>query len=199
MTVDLIKMLNKFKNIDDVETEDAYFKTRVPSVAPFGYLNIVYKPAPMERRKEVSRELDLHADLEQFYNRHNGARLFLGSLSVFGILPEHYSLERTDPFKLLPFDLLDINARLSRHLRRRNVLAVGSYRHNRSRVYFDRTTGRLTCIDGDDPEIVRGEWSDFNEWIETEVTRLSCIYDEKGILLAPPEVTLPGGDGLLPS
>src|SRR5262249_12662391 len=44
MTLDFLKMVSRFRQVDDLESNTAFFRTRVPWIAPKAYLNMVFKP-----------------------------------------------------------------------------------------------------------------------------------------------------------
>ena len=71
-------MLSRYAPFDDRESEVAWFKTRIPWLAPEAYLNIVYKPADPTLLRGVSERWDFPEELTEFLLRQNGAHLFGG-------------------------------------------------------------------------------------------------------------------------
>ena len=185
-------LLCKFRENNDLEFEGRLFKTHVPSVAPRAYLNIIYRAANADVQREIIDPMGLPANLRAFYRRYNGARLFFDLLSIYGFLPRHYLLEREDWRKILPHSLVDSNTEYSNSPTSSSILLVGSYGYDRSEIYVDRTTGRVTCTVGRGLSGSRAEWSSFENWLEEEIRRLSECFDEFGNQLVEDEDTLPG-------
>jgi hypothetical protein len=193
LTIDLLATLARFENVDDYETALAFYRTRVPAVGRLAYLNSVYKPAPPEVRHELDDALGLTSELRDFYAQWNGVRLFFDLLSIYGCLPRRYLLDRADPTDLLPFDLRQINAELAERLSGTDLVCIGAYGYDRSRVYQRRATGEVICAVGDDQVgDLRGRWPSLREWLASEIPRVAACFDPKGRRLVPPERSLPG-------
>ena len=191
--VDLLGLLARFADVDDLEVQRAYYRTKVPSVGPQAYLNIVFRPTDVAVRKEVEHEVGLQPDLVEFYSRCNGARLFFDRVSIYGCLPRpHPPLDRDDPFGFLPFDLRRVNAELGEDLAERNLLCVGAYGYDRSYVSVRRDTCEVVCATGDDFDRLRARWRSLSDWLSSEIPRVGGCFDERGKLLVTPEATLPG-------
>lgn len=195
MTIDLLKLISRFDAVADRETEHAYFRTRVASVAPYAYLNIIYKPCPQEVLAAVHSELHLPQSLVDFYKLWNGSRMFLGALSLRGCLRQGQLLNRSDPFGLLPFDLREQNRGLASRLETNGLLRIGTYTLDGSIVCISRDTGRVECYVGAELERVRQSWGSLQEWLMSEISRISLLFDPKGNRLATDErFLLPGGE-----
>jgi hypothetical protein len=191
--IDLRSLLAKFKKVGDRETTDAFYLTNVPWVARDAYLHIIYKAAPAEVRAFVDRQLNFPSSLGEFYVRWNGARLFLPRvLAIYGCLPEHYLLDRKNPFKSLPFNVLEVNREVGRGLRQRNLIAIGSYSFDESLVCMERDSEEIQCFFGEDFTRQRKSWPSLDDWITQEIIRLSLFFDEEGRLLVDEEQLLPG-------
>jgi len=194
VSIDLLAALGKFRNISDRETDHAYFKTKVPSVAPEAYLNIVYKPAAPDIRAELEKELQLPSSLVEFYQQWNGARLFVTALSIYGCIPRNYLICRTDPFRLLPFNLRELNRECGWQAAKRNLICIGTYSYDGSIVCMRRKSQEIVCYFGEQFGEERQSWSNLDEWLGEEISRLSICFDENGNRLVPKENLLPGPD-----
>lgn len=199
MAIDLLRHLGEFQDVSNRETKDAYFLTHVPSVGSAAYLNIVYKAPEPALREEVGRELKLPSTLQDFYCSWNGARLFVGALAVYGCLPVDKVLQRSDPTRLLPFDIREVNLEFARETQARDIICIGSYSYDRSLVCIHRETLSVTCYVGKDFGNVRQEWVSLGQWLTDELARLSLLFDERGVLLVEKQFTLPGVPGVAPS
>ncbi len=193
MAVDLLRLLAKFKAINDCEFETITYKTHVPSVAPQAYLNVIFKPAPQALREARVRQLRMPGALAEFYAAYNGAGLFVATIRIFGLLPDTYRIERTDWFrKRIPHDILDVHRECSRHLEVRDQLCFADYSYDKSAVCIERGSGQITCYFGEDFARIRQTWPSFEEWITSEIARLSFCHDERGNRLVAEELLLPG-------
>jgi len=193
--VDLLKLLARFKPIDDVENVLAWFKTRVPSVAPYAYLNTIYKPASPDIRLKTARELEFTQSLERFYERYNGACLFVDRLSIDGLVDLDAPYERVDRFRLQPFRIAEANAEFATDLSSRGLICIGSYGFDRSLVCVKKADESVVCFRGTNFNRVRCEWDSFNGWLSSEVLRLASMHDDSGVIqvdesLTPPEQSL---------
>ena len=193
MAVDLLQLLAKFKEINDSEFETIIYKTHVPSVAPQAYLNVIFRPAPQALREARVRQLRMPQALAEFYAAHNGAGLLSGTIRIFGILPDTYQIQRTDWFrKRIPHDILDVYREYSRHLEVRDQVCFADYSYDKSAVCIGRGSGQITCYFDEDFARIRQTWPSFEEWITSEIARLSFCFDEQGNRLVAEELLLPG-------
>lgn len=192
MAINLLAMLGKFKELADQETEDAYFRTKVPSIGPDAFLNIVYKAPPRSLIDEIEMELRLPSSLLEFYGQWNGARFFVGGLSVYGCVRSGQQLNRTSPLKLLPFNIREVNREFARQTNEAGLVCIGSYSYDRSIVCMRRESQSVVCFIGKDFSNVRQEWKSLERWLTEELLRLSLLFDEEGNRLTDKERLLPG-------
>jgi hypothetical protein len=181
VNVRLLPLLRKFKNTKDVQSRTAYFQTNTPWIAPLSYLNIIFSPAAPQVLRPVAQKLDMPRVLVSFLERQNGAILFSGALFVSGVHGAQDLLERDDPFSRLPFNIEDLNSDWPPQ--DSQMLNIGGYGadgsvvciHRRSlRIYlFKRNNDHL----GDEPY---NDWPSLENWIASEITRLSSYFDEQG-------------------
>lgn len=192
MSINLLAMLGKFKNLADQETEDAYFRTKVPAVGPDAFLNIVYKAPPRSLIDDIEMDLRLPSSLSEFYGQWNGARLFVGGLSVYGCVRSGQQLDRTSLLKLLPFNIREVNREFGRQANEAGLVCIGSYSYDRSIVCMRRESQSVVCFVGKDFLNVRQEWKSLEHWLAEELLRLSLLFDEEGNRLTDKEWLLPG-------
>ncbi len=180
MSVNLFQLLDKFRSFHDVETAEAFFKTKAPAIAPEAYLNIIFKAPSSGLVSEISEELKLPTPIKDFYKYYNGARLFVNGLAIYGCVPKGTPLNRSDRFKILPFDIREVNEELGKKLDATDFLCIGSYGYDQSLVCIERTTGEITCFVGENISKERMHWQSFNEWLSIEVQRISFLFDPNG-------------------
>jgi hypothetical protein len=177
MSVDLLSLISDFRPFDDRENANAYFKTRVPSVAPEAYLSIVYKPAPAKLLSGVAERWSFPSVVVDFLSRQNGAILFSGSLNMYGVVEPRRRLNREDRFSLPPFNIERENKSWSFHPDR--LLVVGGYRFDGSRACIDRSDGQIHVFQKGQ-RIPAFSWASFDSWLVVEIARLRLLFDDDG-------------------
>ena len=189
MTIDLLRALSKFEVANDQESEIAVFRTHVPWVAPLAYLHIIYKPAPHFLLEDLAEKLRMPKPCTQLLAKQNGAHLFAGALSIFGVHRQGQLLNREDPFLALPFNIEWENAEL-KCLDRARFLAIGGYGFDGSTVCIDRRDGRVSVFRRDETNPLVS-WCDLEDWVNSEVARLSLLFDWRGKRLVDEIETVP--------
>jgi hypothetical protein len=191
MAIDLKALVAKFRNVSDVETDHALFRTNVPSVAPQGYLNMLFKPASANTRENVARRLQLPAPLLEFFAQSNGARLFFDGIAIYGCWSEHQMFDRTNPFGHMPFNIEGVNREFAKATSTTHLLCIGSYNFDRSIVCIDRTALGVTCFVGKDFTRKRRTWPSLDDWLVNEIKRVCALHDEFGNCLVDKKLLLP--------
>lgn len=185
---DLIGFLSKFKNISNMETEHAFFKTMV---SPGVYLNTIFKPASLGTVIQVAEDLMLPESLIKFYRGCNGAHLFVNALSIWGCLPKSYLLDRSQPFTLPPFNIRDANREMLSRRQDENLICVASYYYDGSSVCMHRSSQKVICFVGTGFTEELCKWNTLEEWLTSEITRLSLCFNDEGKCLVDEKHLLP--------
>jgi hypothetical protein len=187
--IDLLNSLSKFQVVDDREGDIAFFKTHIPSMGQKAYLNVIYKPAARDVLCDVAAKINMPAPVVELLTQYNGAILYSGALSWYGVVRRGQLLNRSDPFSLPPYNIETEGLVWPSHDRDR-LLRIGGYS-------FD---GSLACIDRNDLHIDvfhRGEqspyfsWACLEDWLNNEIHRLSDLFDSWGKRLVDESKTLP--------
>lgn len=193
MSLKVLELLAAFDNVNNREGTFAFFQTHVPWVAPEAYLNIVFKPASDEVLAGVIRRLRIPHVFVDFLAHQNGAILFSGALSVYGVHAPNQCLDRLDVFGRLPFNIEDENTRCDVGDSHR-LLAVGSYGFDGSRVCIDRRDLSVSVFEKQNADAwptLSTRWESLEDWVRSEITRISALFDPQGHLLVPERETLP--------
>lgn len=192
MTINLLNMLSPSDAAGDRESDLAFLRTNVPWVAPEAYLHIVYKPLAETLLRKSAMNLRIPNSFVRFLQNQNGARLFLGVLGIYGIVPTGQLVVRTGAISLPPFNIERANSELT-WLDRNHFFAIGMYRFDGSIVCIRREDERveLLAAQQDGPRAV---WPSVEDWIGTEVARLSALFDSRGHMLADESATVPSGE-----
>lgn len=178
MTIDLLRALSSFEAIDDMESEVAFFRTHVPWEAPEAYLHIIHKPAPLLALRASAMRLRMPESFTDFLAVQNGAHLFSSALHICGVHRPGQLLDRDRPLLLPPFNIEWENEELGR-LDRDQFLAVGGYGFDGASVCIDRGTRQVNVFQRG-PDRPVASWRDFNHWIESEIARLSTLFNKRG-------------------
>jgi hypothetical protein len=186
---DLLSALTKFEPANDRESDVAFFRTHAPWKGSEAYLNIIFKPADKEVLADVAAHIRIPAPWVQFLARNNGAILFSSYLYVMGVVAKGTLLNRRDNWSLPPINIEQSNV-VAKPLDLSLYLIIASYG-------FD---GSLACIDRNDLGVYvfhrregkpYASWKSAEQWISSEVQRLSGLFDSKGKLLVDSSQTLP--------
>ena len=126
-----------------------------------------------------------------FLAKQNGARLFLGALDIYGVLQPGQLLSRKGVDSLLPFNIESMNSERSQ-IDLDRFLAVGTYGFNGSSVCMERRNGGVSLFSrtGGSP---LASWRDLEHWIDSEISRLSLLFDVHGRRLVDESETIPFG------
>jgi hypothetical protein len=182
----ILEQLTKFRRNEDVESRTAFFRTLVPWVAPKAYLNIVFKPC-LEIHESSKRKFP--EGFLEFLRFQNGAILFSGTLAIYGFVKPGTLLERGDIFSRLPFDVEDVNAQVpTRH--REKFFAFARYGYDGTLACIACETGKVALFCGD--KCLPNSWQSLDDWLTSEINRLSFLFDTSGRMLANKSDTLPG-------
>lgn len=193
MAVDVLPLLAKFDDFRDHETQRAYFRTQVPWIGQNAYLNVVFKGAPKDALRQITRELAMPISLTEFLAVQNGANLFSGAMSVYGIHHPGQLLYRADAFFDLPFNIEDENSSWPPYDSER-CLAIGGYSFDGSTICVDRGDSRIFLFRRGQGRLLatpERSWPSLDEWITSEITRLGFLFDRTGRRLVDESQTLP--------
>ena len=193
MTIKVMTLLDKFDNIGDRESETAFYRTHIPWLAPLAYLNIIFKPAPEDALAIVAKKLKIPMPVLEFLRNQNGAILFSGALSVYGIHRPGQLINRDDPSCDLPFNI-ELENQNWPPLDTIRHLVIGGYGFDGSAVCIDRQDYRICLFQRGRRQLQSKPsftWPSLEEWLRNEITRLAAIFDSGGKRLVDESQTLP--------
>lgn len=193
MALGILHLLSEFEDVNDRESETAFFRTHVPWIGPQAYLNIIFKPAPEAVLAEAARRVRMPASLIEFLRRQNGAILFSGALSVCGVHRHGQLLNRQEAFSRMPFNIEDENDDWPPDDSER-FLALGGYGFDGSSVCIDRSDSCIYFFQRGERGLLPTpslKWPSLEDWVTSEIARLSMLFDERGKRLVNESQTLP--------
>ncbi len=189
MTVDIKKILKDQGWKLERESGTAFFFNHAPWIAPKAYLHIVFKGAAPSALNDVGDLLHLPDSWRQMLAIQNGAILFSGSLSVYGVHASGALLNRRDVFEQLPYSIISENRSWPMKDRDRFVV-LGGYDYDGSRAVLDTHDGSVIVVPRKH-ETILNRWQDTNLWLTEELRRLSLLFGDDGKIRVSEEDTLP--------
>jgi hypothetical protein len=191
--IKVLNLLSGFENVKDHESEKAFFRTHVPGVGPLAYLHVIFKPAPEDVLPDAARKLRMPTALVEFLRLQNGATLFSGALSVYGVHRPGQLLHREDPFFDLPFNIELENYNWPPADKAR-FLAMGGYGFDGSGVCIDRNDSKVYLFERGQQTLLPEpscSWPSLDGWLTNEIARLSMLFDNQGRRVVDESQTLP--------
>lgn len=191
--INLLDVLPHCDAADDQESRTAFYRTRVPWLAPMAYLHVVFKPTEAGVLRETCAKLQVPSDFADFLSGQNGAILFSGALSIFGIHSQGQLLNREDVSSRSAFDIETENESWTPTDPKRHFV-VGGYGFDGSRVCIDRDSSQIALFDRVNQQLSRTArccWPSLNDWISSEILRLSTLFNSQGKRLVDERQTVP--------
>jgi hypothetical protein len=151
---------------------------KLPHVGGHAYLHVIFPPRPDEEISDllVASGLDVPQSVLSFLREINGAILFQGALSLYGLRGE---ISR-DPELRKPFDLIEANTLMRPKGASAGDFFIGGYNEDASRVYLKADGTKVYRRDrksvGD-----LAQWPSLENFILNEISRLSLLFDSDGM------------------
>ena len=185
----LIDLLKRRADLNVLETPLAVYVTKVPG-AEEAYLHTIHKPADPEILATTSRDLEFPPSLVAHFEQCNGGSLFCASvacigINLFGCLPKGRSLSRALDQDSPPIDIRTSNRGVREHI------AFASYGYDTSLVLVNMRNENVRCCHGRDIVKTRREWPSIDDWLTSELDRLSQVFAPDGTCLVTCEELVP--------
>lgn len=159
---------------------------RVPERGPQAWLHILYPALGNEEITDLKNQLgEIPEPYESFLRKTNGLNLFSGALSLFG---RRANYSRKGEVRQ-PYDLALPNLK-ERFTKNFNAFFFGFYNWDGSRLYIDRSSSEVYWCPRYSTDPLKS-WPSFPEMLQSEVLRLSTLFDERGRQVAPEIPTTP--------
>lgn len=191
--IDIRRLLPDSSTAKNRESATAFFLCPDPWIAPLAYLHIIFKPVSDPLLKSLTAELELPLPLHFFFKQQNGAILFSGALSFYGLHTPGQLLNREDPFSRLPFDLQNEGGSWS-PVNPKQFLVIGGYGFDGSTICIDRSNLRVVMfkrVKTGLAKVPSHSWETLEDCVVSEIARLSAIFDKSGGLLVDGRLTVP--------
>jgi hypothetical protein len=194
--------MNDIENfiISELEPYEKYGKTiqengtkligKAIHIAPLAWLHSIYKGLNEIEIKEVESDLNTEIPKEYacFLHFSNGLNLFNTSLSLYGRRTSYNRISAINARQ--PFDLKTKNIHERPKKSKEEYFYIGSYFKDGSLIFIDKITNEIHRTERDEINILNS-WSDFREFIESEIVRLKSLHNENGTPKNTEETTTP--------
>lgn len=190
----LFARLPRFIGGRDLDTPNAIRLVARTRVGPAAFLHVIYKPAAQEIVRVVFGQIHAPPSLRRLYALCNGASLFSGAIRIFGCVAAGTLLDRSDPLSLPPLDIVKSNRQFVDPETFQTQVCIGAYGFDRSLVCVDRQIEVVTCYEGEDIKTTRKKWPTIENWITSEIDRLSTLFSPEGERLVAENFCLPDSD-----
>lgn len=175
---EVLDILMAYSNLGKQELEDKTILIgRAPHIAPKAWLHSIHAPLSDQEINELEKDLGtIPEDYKSFLKTANGIKIFNTTFCLYG-LRKTYKRGVNDVWQ--PFDILTPNILERSSNATKNMFFIGGYDWDGSLLYFDLETNKIHLCDNDDATSIY-EWDNFIIMLNTEVKRLSTLFDING-------------------
>ena len=161
----------------------------VPHIAPEAWLHDIYPPLKNDEIRQIESDIEMSipAVFSSFLSRSNGLYTFSGCMDICG-LRKSFSREGNAAWQ--PFSIRTPNVDERPRNARPTHFFVGGYGSDGSYLYIDLGSLRVYRCASRSVRPLH-EWPTFEVMLESEVRRLSTLFDRQGRLLNPSLRTTP--------
>jgi hypothetical protein len=164
---------------------------RAPHIAPMAWLHTIYMPLSNEEIMELESRVQqrIPSSYKNFLLISNGLNVFNTTLSLYG-LRRNYKRTVDDVWQ--PFDIILPNTVEKPSNADNNNFIIGSYDWDGSYIYIDKTSNKVFLCEREDATPLF-EWENFELMLDSEIIRISKLFDNEGKEINIDESTLPIG------
>jgi hypothetical protein len=193
MTGSFQNIVDRLKKKDDdiLETTLAIRIKNLSWLGSFAYLHTIFKPLLDSTLVRLEEQETMPASVRQFYRSCNGMELYAGTIRMFGFVARGTPLDRSDPFSLPPLSITQMNRNFIDQRYAGKLLCIGAYSYDRSLLCVDHASGRIICYQGEDLNNIRKTWPTIDDWMISELARLSMLFSPDGRVLVDRRLCLP--------
>jgi hypothetical protein len=164
---------------------------RAPHIAPMAWLHTIYMPLSNEEIMELESRVQqrIPSSYKNFLLISNGLNVFNTTLSLYG-LRRNYKRTVDDVWQ--PFDIILPNTVEKPSNADNNNFIIGSYDWDGSYIYIDKTSNKVFLCERENATPLF-EWENFELMLDSEIIRISKLFDNEGKEINIDESTLPIG------
>jgi hypothetical protein len=190
MKFEAIELLKKFSYLGQKQLEDGTILIgKAPHIAPQAWLHCVYPRIESESIEFLERQMSIRIpkDYKDFLAVTNGLGVFNTTLSLYGY---RRSYGRNVDEVWQPFDIVTPNTLERPESAGENIFIIGGYDWDGSYLYINTDTDKVCLCERENISPLFG-WVNFQEMLESEVRRLTTLFDEQGKEIDINRSTLP--------
>ena len=167
----------------------------IPSIAPKAFVHSIFPPLSVDAVGNLNEILGsrLSNDYRELLMLMNGAILFSGALSLFGI-----KLRNTTGIEgavQQPYDIVAANNHKIFWLKFPDCCIIGGYNWDSSRVVASSSKVEIVRCDNTEYRI-QNRWTNLAAFLRSEYTRLSEHFDPLGVQIDDSRPTVPEGQAI---
>ncbi len=163
---------------------------RTPHIGSQAWLHEIYHPLTNDQILNIQKKFKskIPSDFIEYLKVANGLNVFSDTLSIWGL---RTSYKRNGDETYQPYDLFFENEEM-KGLFSNNWLMFGSYSWDGSTMAYDldSNSNKVFLCNPDSFQKLK-EWDSLLSWINSEIQRLSSLFDENGILYNKDVCTVP--------
>lgn len=190
---------NGIKKVEGGLNDGTVLICRAPHIGTEAWFHELYQPALSEDEIGLiadSLKVSLPDDYVEFFREYNGINLFSDALSIWGL---RKSYTRTGDEVYQPYDVISHNPGRARESG--SLVLIGSYSCDGSYIAYNPAEDGIQVFRCDEKRFkILNRWNNLTHLLESEINRLSALFDEKGVKLDSEAPTIPapsetGGSG----
>lgn len=174
MLLEILKVIEKYKNEGYFENENVIRIGKAPYIAELAWLHRIPKGLSEDLILEIENKIEktFPVDFKNFLKESNGIKFFNTNLSIDGYRANY---KRDMGAADLPFDIISLNVNESPRGTPDNVIIIGGYGFDGSKVFIDNK-GKVgyTKRENFKPEKY---WDSLEVFLITELNRLCQVFD----------------------
>jgi|GEM_PF-377868 len=181
---------NGIKKVEGGLNDGTVLICRAPHIGTEAWFHKLYQPALSEDEIGLvadSLKVNMPDDYIEFFREYNGINLFSDALSIWGL---RKSYSRTGDEVYQPYDVISHNP--ERAGKPGSLLLIGSYSCDGSYIAYNPAEDMIQVFRCDEKRIkILHRWRNLSHLLESEINRLSVLFDEKGVKRDRDALTVP--------
>jgi len=185
-----LEILKSYSYLGQERLEDGTILiARAPHIAPLAWLHNIYPPLSANLIVKLEEELGgaIPDDYKEFLSLSNGLGVFNTTFSLYGYRRNY---KRDDINVWQPFDILTHNIKERPYNATEAMFFIGGYSWDGSLLYIDVDTNTVHICERENADSLF-EWPSFDQMLESEIKRLTILFDHEGKKIKKHLSTLP--------
>lgn len=187
----ILRILNRWEGLGAKITKNGdRLIGHIPHVGSMAYLNIVFGPLTKVQISEIVNIIGhaLPNDLERFYLLANGGSFF-DSIEIYGLRRDYDRSISDNVYQPISMDYLNVTDKVDGKLE--NMTFFGSYNWDGSKLFMLNEDQRVFMCSANSAAHILHEWPNFEQFLLSEMQRLSKLFDSNGKIKDEDSPTIP--------